>query len=160
MSTAFPDDEPRWLGLCLRSESDQPHEWTAIGWTIRNRVLSTRYPNLYQAVVLSRKQFSYFNQFASLIDHPDALYAAALKGYAGDSSGWPENDLAEAERCARALILAPRWQAPFGVEVMHYYSPVSMVPKGSAPPWAPAAKRLFTPSGVDPARFVFAAGVP
>jgi len=152
--------EARWLGLCLRSESDAPHEWWAIGWSIRNRVLSSRYPDLYQAVILSRKQFSYFNQFASLLGDPEALYAAAVKGYAGDSSGWHENDLAMAQECAAELIAAPRYHAPFGADVMHYWSPASMKPFGSAPPWATSAKRRFTPDRIDPLRFVFAAGVP
>lgn len=152
--------EAQWLGLCIRSETDQPHEFQAIGWAIRNRVLSARYPNLYQAVVLSRKQFSYFNQFSALVNDPDALYAAAVKGYAGDNRGWDENDLADAQECAEELIVTPRWRAPFGHLVTHYWSPVSMSPKGSAPPWAKSAKRTFTPSGIDPARFVFAEGVP
>lgn len=154
------ESEIKWLGLVIRSESDQPHEWWYIGWTVRNRVLSSRYPNLYESVILSRKQFSYFNQFESLGADRDRIYQAALKGYAGDKSGWNENDLAQAEACAREVIAAPRWKAPFGIDVMHYYSPVSMVPKGSKPAWLPAAKRVFTPSGVDPQRFVFACGVP
>lgn len=158
MPTPITDDA-RWLGLCIRSESDQPHEWRAIGWCIRNRVLSSRYPDLYQSVMLSRKQFSYFNAFSHLFQDPDALYVAARRGYAGDSSGWAENNLDQAELCAAEVIAAPRWRAPFDPAVMHYYSPVSMVPKGSKPAWAPSAKRLFTPSGIDPARFVFAAGV-
>lgn len=153
------ESEIKWLGLVIRSESDQPHEWLYIGWTVRNRVLNKRYPSLYESVILSRKQFSYFNQFESLGTDRMRIYQAALKGYAGDSSGWDENDLADAEECAREVISSPRWKAPFGVDVMHYYSPISMVPKRSKPAWAPTAKRLFTPSGVDPARFVFAAGV-
>ena len=151
--------EAQWLGLTIRSESDQPHEWPAIGWTVRNRVLSPRYPNDYEAVILQPKQFSYFNRFQALAADPAALYAEAVRGYAGDSSGWGENDLSETVKCARSVIAAYRWSAPFGADVLHYYSPVSMVPKGSAPPWAPTAKRLFTPSGIDPQRFVFAAGV-
>lgn len=150
----------KWLGLVIRSESDQPHEWSYIGWSIRNRVLSLRYPNLYEAVILSRKQFSYFNQFEYLGADRDRIYAAALKGYAGDSSGWPENDLVQAENCAKEVISSPRWKAPFHNDVMHYYSPISMKPVGSKPAWITSAKRLITPSGVDPTRFVFAAGVP
>lgn len=152
--------EADWLGLTIRSESDQPHEWWAIGWAIRNRVLSGRYPNTYQAVVLSKKQFSYFDKYAALVGDPQALYDAALKGYAGDASGWGENDLPQAINCAREILVCRRWSAPFGVDVMHYWSPVSMSPAGSRPPWAPSAKRLFTPAGIDPQRFVFAAGVP
>lgn len=154
------DREAAWLGLCIRSESDQPHEWPSIGWTIRNRVLSARYANTFEAVVLSKKQFSYFNAFALHIGDHEALYAAAIKGYAGDSIGWAENNLDRAQACALEILSSPRWHAPFGAEVMHYYSPISMVPKLSAPPWSKSARRLFTPSGIDPLRFVFAEGVP
>lgn len=153
------ESEIKWLGLVIRSETDQPHEFWYIGWTVRNRVLSSRYHNLYESVILSRKQFSYFNQFAG-IERSEDVYRAALKGYAGDSTGWNENDLADAEECAREIISAPRWRAPFHIDVMHYYSPISMKPKGSKPTWLPSAKRIFTPSGVDHERFVFAAGVP
>lgn len=152
--------EARWLGLTIRSESDRPHEWWAIGWTVRNRVLSNRYPSTFEAVVLSRKQFSYFNAFAALAGDHEALYAAAVKGYAGDMTGWAENNLNQAEACALEILTAKRWHAPFGEGVCHYYSPVSMVPKGSKPPWIGGAKRVLTPSGIDPQRFVFAAGVP
>lgn len=150
----------QWLGLVIRSESDQPHEWSYIAWSIRNRVLSSRYPNLYESVILSRKQFSYFNQFENLGADRVKIYDAALKGYAGDSSGWSENNLKEAEACAREVISSPRYKAPFHIDVMHYYSPISMKPAGSKPAWISSAKRLITPSGVDPMRFVFAAGVP
>lgn len=153
------DSEIKWLGLVIRSESDQPHEWWAIGWSVRNRVLSDRYPDLYESVILSKKQFSYFNQFAHLPSR-ELIYQSALRGYAGDSSGWNENDLTDAEECANEIILSPRYKAPFGIDVMHYYSPVSMKPRGAKPAWLPSAKRLLTPSGIDPQRFVFAAGVP
>lgn len=154
------DSEIKWLGLVIRSESDQPHEWRSIGWSIRNRVLSNRYPNLYESVILSRKQFSYFNQFENLGADRLKIYEAALKGYAGDSSGWNENNLIQAETCAKEIISSPRYKAPFGIDVMHYWSPISMKPVGSKPTWAPSAKRLVYPSGIDPLRFVFAAGVP
>lgn len=150
--------EANWLGLTIRSESDQPHEWWCVGWAIRNRVLSKRYPNLYQAVVLSKKQFSYFNQFSDLLSNPSSLYAQALMGYAGDGLGWSENNLIVAQLCAADIIAASRWHAPFGTDVMHYWSPVSMK-GGLRPPWANNAKRLFTPGNIDPARFVFAEGV-
>lgn len=152
------NSEIKWLGLVIRSESDQPHEWWPIGWSIRNRVLSARYPNLYESVVLSKKQFSYFNQFEGLADD-GKIYEAALKGYAGDNSGWNENDLIQAEECAKEIIASPRHKAPFGVDVMHYWSPISMKPLGSKPAWSPSAKRLVYPSGIDPLRFIFAAGV-
>src|SRR5688572_8574152 len=135
--------EVKWLGLVIRSESDQPHEWQYIGWSIRNRVLSSRYPNLYESVILSRKQFSYFNQFENLGGDRVKIYDAALKGYAGDRSGWHENDLVHAEYCAKEIIESPRYKAPFGVDVMHYYSPISMKPVGNKPVWISSAKRLI-----------------
>lgn len=143
-----------WLGLAIRSESDQPHEFLAIGWTIRNRVWARRFPNTYRDVILQRKQFSYFNAWTGYPDKPEAIWEKAVQGYAGGPG------LDAATECAAHVIAAPAWAAPFGPDVLHYYSPVSMKPKGSAPPWAKTAKRLFTPSGIDPARFVYAAGVP
>jgi len=152
--------EERWLGLVIRSETDQPHEWPFIAWTIRNRLLSGRYGNSYEAVILSKKQFSHFNQFESLLGDHTRLMEAALNTYAGDMNGWRENDYDDAVACGADVMGAPRWRAPFGVDVMHYYSPVSMKPPGNRPPWLRSARRTFTPEGVDPSRFVFAAGVP
>ena len=43
-----------WLGLALRSESEQPHEWVALAWVIRNRVETRNFPNSYARVISRR----------------------------------------------------------------------------------------------------------
>lgn len=144
--------EADWLALCLASESNLPHEWPLIGWVIRNRVHSSRFPNTYQSVILQPSQFSYFNSFKG---SSEEIFSKALSGYAGKIfSG------RDAISCALAIISAASWQAPFGPDVLHYWSPISMVPKGSLPSWAKQAKRTFTLSGIDPERFACAEGVP
>ena len=151
------ESEVKWLGLAIRSESDEPHEWVPVAWSIRNRVLSPRYPNTYQGVILQRKQYSYFNKFYGM--KAEDIYNEAIKGYAGDNSGWGENDLKAAQQCARDIILSPRYKAPFGADVMHFYSPISMDTVSSKPSWMQLSTRIVHVSGIDPKRFVFAAGV-
>lgn len=150
--------ETEWLALCLASESNLDHEWPCIGWVIRNRVKAERYPDTYRGVVLQPKQFSYFNALTTGPENRslDLIWIEAMKGYAGRI--YRERPAVHA--CAERVLRAQPFEAPFGPDVQHYYSPVSMKPLGSAPAWAPKAKRLFTPSGIDPQRFVFAAGVP
>lgn len=153
-----------WLALCLASESNQPHEWQYIAWTIKLRVEGqNRYPNTYRDVVLQPSQFSYFNLWtdyrkptsgAALTDQE--IWRLALKGYAGAIYTKHRNLL---DNCAAIISISPIWQAPFPLDTLHYYSLVSMKPKGSKPAWLPSARLLITPSGVDPQRFVFAAGV-
>ncbi|HEX2253644.1 MAG TPA: cell wall hydrolase [Thermoanaerobaculia bacterium] len=144
----------RWLGLALRSESDQPHEWEPLGWVIRNRVESSTFPSTWFGVITQRHQFSYFNDLA--LGDDEESYARASQGYAGDASGWPDNDLSAAVLCARALMAAPRWQAPFGPRVYNFWSPVSMRPPGRLPDWSWDRLRVFPLAGIDPWRFLFA----
>lgn len=151
-----------WLALCLASESNQPHEWQYIAWTIKLRVEGqNRYPNTYRDVVLQPSQFSYFNLWTTgkvgaraLTDQE--IWTVAMKGYAGTIYTKNRSLL---DGCAAHVAALPLWQAPFPLDTLHYYSPVSMKPKGAKPAWAPSARLLITPSGVDPQRFVFAAGV-
>lgn len=152
-------NETEWLALCVASETNQPHEWPYVAWAIRNRVEAKKFPNTYEGVILQPWQFSYFNAWTTGKGKlsGSALVAAVKSGYAGRAYAARRKEL---EACAAAVMAAPPWQAPFGADVMHYYSPVSMNPAGSEPAWADEAKRLFTPPGVDPERFVFAAGVP
>jgi hypothetical protein len=145
--------ESRWLGLALRSESDQPHEWLPIAWVIRNRVESRIYPDTYAGVVTQRQQFSYFNHFQR-VDGPEEIFAAALEGYAGENAGWHDNDYLHACECASAVRRMPRWMAPFSPRVFHFWSPVSMVPKGSDPAWAEDL-RVFALPGIHAQRFKF-----
>lgn len=132
----------QWLGLCLRSESDQPHEWPALAWVVRNRVEARRFPSDYQRVITQPMQFSYFNDLIRL--PPEEAYKRALVGYAGDSVG--SNSLQHAEQCARAVIDAPRWQSPFSPHVLWFWAPGAMKPKGSDPSWAKTYRVFSLPN--------------
>lgn len=138
--------ESDWLGLALRSESDEPHEWPALAWVIRNRVESNRYPDTYYEVITQAYQFSYFNQFRGIEDSEE-LFAVAKEGYAGDNSGWDENDFVRAKACAASVMMLPRWAAPFSHRVLYFWAPGAMVPRGSDPSWASDLKYVFTLPG-------------
>lgn len=157
-----------WLALCLVTESNEPSEWVYIAWCIRNRVLSDRYPTNVRDVVLQRRQFSHFNAFEQSIKDMRmgklselSLYQRVMAGI-GDTSHVRRlsADLVDiAKQCADEILREGIWRRPFSGKVMHYYSPISMIPKGSEPAWASDATRRFTPGSIDPERFVFAEGV-
>lgn len=147
-----------WLGLALRSESDQPHEWRNLAWVIRNRVEHSRFRSTYAGVICRAWQFSYFNDWTIAGDPPNEIYEQALKGYAGDKRGWQDNDYTEAVECAAKVLTEPRYQAPFGPTVLHFWSPRSMVPIGRTPSWADKM-RVFSMPGVDPDRWQFGEGL-
>lgn len=142
-----------WLGLALRSETDQPHEWIPVGWVIRNRLEHRNYPSSYYKVITAARQFSYFNQFRGTEDESN-LFEEAYEGYAGDRVGWVENDFHKAVMCAGHIIHSPRWMAPFGPNVLNFWSPVSMVPSGSHPSWASNLNWITLP-GISKNRFIF-----
>lgn len=175
-----------WAGLCALTETNRPEEQEFVLWVIRNRVASPRFPDTYEGVVLQPRQFSAFNAYPlndfdpptifNITAHkynPTMLLAAIHLGEkvlaadvrlspfvaffrgapaSGDLQTATEVLMAETDDFHKALAHAR--------EVLHYFSPVSMKPMGSAPAWAKSAKRLFTPPGIDPARFVFAEAVP
>jgi len=147
-------EDAQWLGLVARSESDFPHEWQPIQWVVRNRIASKRYPNTFQGVITQPRQFSYLNQFNHLAND-EAIYEAAIDGYAGDMEGWGENNLDKAVNCAYHVLGLPRYRAPFSHNTFWFWSPISMRPKGSDPAWSKDL-RIFTLDGIDPQRFKFA----
>lgn len=145
-----------WLALCLVTESNRPNEWPYLAQVIENRRRTGRWGDTYRDVVTAKQQFSAFNGrigsrgqlvapdydlvFGLMADQESPLllmHAAAMVN--GE----------EADAFTLVISAATR----------HYYSPISMKPAGSRPAWAASAKRLYTPTGVDPERFVFAEGV-
>ena len=139
-----------WLGQLLQTESNQPHEWPAIAWVVRNRVEArNQWASTYAGTILWPRQFSHYNDLHHLED-PALIFERVAERY-------PER--ADACACAAHVMAAPRWEAPFGPKVYYYYSPVSMKPAGRAPPWNWAILRPFTLAGIDPWRFVFAEDV-
>lgn len=163
------------------TETNRPEEQVFVLWVIRNRVESGRFGKDYEGVVLAPKQFSAFNGFtahgtgqpyifnsvASLRLPEDLLDAVHLaeKVLAEYIQNNPFYSLPPArpgssrdDRMADNLAAVAALKA--AESVCHYWSPVSMKPPGSRPSWASSAKRLFTPPGIDPERFIFAEGVP
>lgn len=145
-----------WVGLCLVTESNRPEEWPYIAWVIRNRLDSHRFRHTYETVILQPSQFSAFNKWTvgAANINPLTIFRQMVRGYT-----WVER-IFQASDVALSVIRADRKDAPFPMTVCHYWSPVSMRPPGRKPPWASSAKRLFTPEGIEPERFVFADGVP
>lgn len=149
-----------WLALCLCTESNRPEEWPAIAQVIENRRRTGRWGSTYKSVVLARKQFSAFNKFTEAGNryHEETTFSAVVVGIGNVVLLMRAAGLvAESELGAG---LSPQdWSSAVSGETLHYFSPVSMKPAGSRPPWAAQAKRLYTPAGIDPERFVFAEGV-
>lgn len=148
-----------WLGLCLLTESNIEKEWFYIAWVIRNRVESGRFRHTYEATILQPMQFSAFNKYTNGTPNygkltPVQIFRDKARGYTHIEALFHAVDL------AKDILSLPRTEAPFPITVCHYWSPVSMVPRGKKPAWASAAKRLFTPKEIDPNRFIFADGVP
>lgn len=142
--TPMQMDEVLWLGRCIYSESDRPHEQRLVAWVVRNRV-ETRYRGgTYREVVLETKQFSAFNSHTprrahilSLdLDSPNKAWRTALD-------------------IALDVYQADGSKRPFSVATRHFYSPVSMVGR-SKPTWAEGVTALSSRAlGVDPHRFQF-----
>lgn len=134
-----------WLALCLVTETNQPHEMPAVAAVILNRLRGKGWPKEMVRVVRQAKQFSAFNATLALGDdeafavvrkaQSDALYAAALA-------------------CADDMMARPEHQWPLTSRAFWYFSPISMQPAGSIPPWA-GSYVAFCPGGIDPYRFVF-----
>jgi len=166
-----------WAALNIVTETNLPHEMPYIAWVLRYRVASPRFPNTMKEVVLQKRQFSAWNPWThgkfkgkfpqeeiwhemwKTLDQTtrEKLYPVALMCATFIIGGTGPSSLAEAKVGTMTTVYAPApsWQAPFGPEVCWYYSPISMIPAGTAPSWAVKARRTFTPSGIDPARFVF-----
>lgn len=147
--------DAEWLGLCLVTESNLPHEWRPIARVIRNRVGHKRWPNSIRDVILQPMQFSHFNPFIKEEWENDrALYDAVVDGAANYGRAINLDLLVIAVEAAEDLLEEPPWRAPFGPKVCFYYSPISMQPKGKAPWWWPKeVKRAIELPGIDPYRF-------
>jgi hypothetical protein len=159
-------------GLCLVTETNRPEEFPAILQVILNRVASPRYPDTVEEVILQRKQFSRFNALTVKTRRlrADTIYRMVVREDIRDSRIDPLL-LAHAQDFARDCFArgdltpgptrATMWIACTAIspQTLHYYSPISMVPKGSAPPWAKTAKRLYGAPGIDMERFTWAEGV-
>lgn len=144
--------DAEWLGACMASESNEPHEWPYIGWVVRNRVEAPRrYPNKYADVVRQPWQFSYWNEYADIVRHEQAFVEA--------SKGRIRHQLDRAEDCARWLLEIDGEHSPIPRDCFYFWSPVSMPERGNCPWWASKKDwplEWFTVPGVDGFRFTFA----
>lgn len=144
--------DSQWLGLALRSESDQPHEWAYLAWVIRNRVEYKGRPfhqESYRDIILAPSQFSFFNQFSGL--HPSEVWDLSIQKYAGDSEGWSHNNLSEAIECADWVINSPRWLSPIGPDVLYFWAPGAM--GGKDPRWADFLEEVIEIPGLHRWKF-------
>lgn len=168
MATPDPTDLD-WLALCLVTESNRPDEWSAIAQVIENRRRTGHWGSTYKSVVLAPMQFSAFNVLTGSRGdvRPETLGSRVFERLAKEES--PLLLMHSAIWVYRAVrLIAPGTietiYPPITPATLHYYSPVGMRPVGSAPFWAAIdakgkplhAKRLYTPDGIDPERFVFA----
>lgn len=152
-----------WLALCLCTESNRPEEWPYIAQVIENRRRTRRWGDTYKSVVLARKQFSAFDLFTEPHGDPHlgtcGMLVAMLRREDTLSlmraAMMCQAKITEADETGRE----PGWELGITRTTLHYYSPVSMKPPGAKPAWAASAKRLYTPRGISPDRFVFAEGV-
>lgn len=155
-----------WLGLCLATESNRQAEWPLIGQVIYNRVASNRYPDTLEGVILQRSQFSAFNLWTKASAPPADTWnavagrvciqvgGALLLAYAIDAAARMDELMSDEAAEVRRISF------DITPETLHYWSPVSMVPKGRKPAWAPSASRIYSAPGIDPERFQFAENVP
>lgn len=174
----------QFLALALITESNQPHEWPAIGAVILNRVERDSYPDDVISVLRQPMQFSAFNATRTLTT--DEAYLQVRQVHQLGALGTPTSAFeAEALAVAEELLddggrplrqslglpgMAGAWigplddggrplrrsRRPFGPAVLNYWSPRSMSPRGGLPSWQWAGLRCFTLDGIDPWRFVFA----
>ena len=149
-----PPTAADWLGLLLVTESNQPHEWRPIAQVVQNRMQHPRWPDTLERVILEPWQFSHFNPYQDSGLRGRELYEAVVEGEKARPihRGWLEKGV----ECACWILTREPWEAPFGPGVLFYYSPVSREPQGEQPWWwEEEVGREFTPSGIDPWRFVF-----
>lgn len=146
MSLATKHAPAAWLGLAVRSESGEPHEWPFIGSVILARAdrMEARWPNTVHEVIVQPLQFSAFN---ATYGDPDDKYAQLAAKY-------PADQLAAAQACAAWLLAVPAASRPLSKRVCWFFSPRSMKPAGKAPGWAVAMRYVLAP-GVNPWRFIF-----
>jgi hypothetical protein len=158
-----------WLALCLCTESNRRTEWPLIAAVIQNRVRSKRYPDDWVGVILQPMQFSAFNAFTKNrlpVKSTIELETALFEGVASKVVRAFGGSVMLAHAIDHAALMLERDADGHRITDLittvthHYFSPVSMVPKGKPPAWAKSASRLYTPEGIDPQRFVFAENVP
>lgn len=140
------------LALLLVTESDRPEEWPAIAQVVLNRQRTPGYPDSLEGVIYQKKQFSFFNAWTGKGLSPDEIYTAARR-----QKGARETRLSVARVCAEAMLLMPPACEILPRGTLNYWSPISMLPKGSLPRgWNWSILRCFEVPGISADRFVWA----
>lgn len=140
------DSEVLWLARCIYSETKQPHEMQLVGWVVRNRVEARRHPDTYEEVVLEPWQFSAFN-------HNNPKRYRLMRLSYDDQEAHPVWALAL--KTAADIYAANESERLWPRNVLHFYSPRSMRPRGAEPHWADTLRPVHPPVAVDPDRFRF-----
>lgn len=151
--------DAEWLALCLVTESNRPDEWPHIAQVIENRRATGRWGDTYRDVILAPKQFSAFNDYTK-VRNPRLTSDEFGMQHCFYEIAKEQSDVLLMRAAAFVSLDDAVWSGEISRTTFHYWSPVSMVPKGRKPAWTEDAKRVYTPNGVDPERFVFAEGVP
>lgn len=137
------DDEILWFARTIYSESKDAGEQRLVAWVIRNRVESDLYPDTYKEVVLQKGQFSGM--------HPsDRQYSINTSlDYDDSSPAWDS-----ALSIARSVYYGSSLLSPLSSEVMHFYSPISVI---NTPSWAAGLEPAHTvrDTGTSAVRFAF-----
>jgi hypothetical protein len=136
-----------WLARVIFSETKVPDEMRLVGWVVRNRVENGYWGNTYEKVALSPYQFSGLNP-------SDSQYQTNIHlGYATTNPAWRN-----ALEIAKEIYFADDATRPFGKDVLHFYSPVSV---SVAPAWAKGATpdQVVSNATDGAPRFAFYSGV-
>ena len=116
------DDEILWFARTIYSETKKAEEQKLVAWVIRNRVDSGLYGDSYEDVVLARGQFSGMHA-------TDKQYPVNISmDYDDASPAWDS-----AVSIARSVYYADADLNPLSSDVMHFYSPISVI---NTPSWA------------------------
>lgn len=144
-----------WVGLCLLTESDRPHEWNTLAWVIRFRYEANREKQFggqdYSRIVTHPFQFSAFN---GITGTPQEVWERVFN-LKPRSVGL----LRRATEVAEDVMRDSLRHSPLDTRTYFFWSPRSMVPEGSLPKWNWTQLRRFAVNEIDPWRFLFAAEI-
>lgn len=154
---SIPD--PSWLALCLLTETNKGHEAPFVAQVVLNRLRSRSYPNTLEDVILQPWQFSAFNKWTTG-EEPSSPEDAFHEVY-DRSAKLAQRHWQLFLECSEAMLSLPEECPILPPKTLNYWSPVSMVPKGSLPRrWNWSILRCFEVPGIDVRRFVWAETVP
>lgn len=144
----IPDES--WLALAALTETNLPAEWPWVMQVIINRSRH-RGLSIYE-VVRQPWQFSAFNGYRQPLDQEMAVFEAVRQALGAGEAVLE----AVARLAAGAMLALPPQCSILPAATYTYWSPRSMVPRDSLPPWDWRVLHCFNVPGISPERFVFA----